>query len=120
METTALEAAIVAIVDARIAQVLGGRTHYSTAARADYPPGRYAADERRSRRQARDRIKAHPAHERCGTGKATEWRVAVDAYHAKSIAPIVQLVPSGRVADDEAIAQAAMNASGLRATRKSA
>lgn len=125
IDATSLEAAIVAIVDARIARVLGGRTHYSDTSRSEYPPrkGGYSDDDRKARRQARDLLKAHPAHERTGRGKATVWRVAVEAYHAptpttaKPVAIVERAALPGLRADADALAQARQEAEAIAPTR---
>jgi hypothetical protein len=82
---------------------------YSTAL-GEWPPGCP------NRRTARDRIRAVPGHERLGDGKASVWRVGGDAYeafYARRALPIAVPIPS----DEDAIAEAAIAASGMRATR---
>lgn len=91
-----LEAAIVAIVDARIARVLGSAPGaiYSTAP-GMWPPGA------RSRRAARDRIRAVPGHGHAERGVWTVDRAAYHAHHGRRPAEL-RLV----AADDELIERA--------------
>ncbi len=74
-----------------------------------WPPGA------RSRRSARDRIRAVPGHEQLGRGKATVWRVAVGAYRAhhgrRPATPVTDCVRT----TDEELAELALT--GTRATR---
>ncbi len=82
---------------------------YSTEPSA-WPPGA------RSRRSARDRIRAVPGHEQIGQGKATVWSVSAEAYqahHARHVAPVTT-----STATDEELAERALATSGLRRTRK--
>ncbi|MBS2015196.1 MAG: hypothetical protein JST00_20070 [Deltaproteobacteria bacterium] len=84
---------------------------YSTATPERFPPGC------RSRRAARDRIRAVPGHERNGTGRATTWTISVEAYRAHHARPFK--APALRVVrhDDDQAAEAALEAAGLRSTR---
>lgn len=88
----------------------GGETCYSTASQEAWPPGC------RSRRMARERIRAVPGHEREGSGPATLWRVRVDAYRTHFARPTETAAPSP-TSTDEAIAVAALEAAGLRSTK---
>jgi len=105
--------ALAAVLAPMVARELAARnapTHYSTATPAEWPPGA------RSKRAARERIRAVSSHEHI----ANVWRVDVEAYrahytHRRARAPIV-----APTMDDEALATAAIEAAGLRATRKTA
>lgn len=113
-----LDSLVRSIVREQIAEVLAIATlglPYSTE-RADlYPPGK------KKRRPARDAIRAVPGHTRTGEGKATVWSVARAAYHAHHtcVARTLRIVPA-QAADDDAIAEAAIAAAGVRPTRRSA
>jgi hypothetical protein len=114
---SSLETNLVALIDERIARAFEQRnapTLYSTERPEMWPP------KCRSRRAARDRIRAVPEHVREGSGPATVWRVNVEAYRAHYMhrrAPIVQLLPTET---DEILAARALAAAGLRSTRRSA
>lgn len=73
----------------------------------------------RTRRTARERIRAVPGHTREGAGRACVWSVSTSAYHKHYAgrAPL-QLVPASPVLDDAALAAAALEAIGTRPTRR--
>ena len=114
-----LDVAIRMIVRAELARVLGSasRDTYSTTPGA-WPPGA------RSRRSARDRIRAVPGCTRIGTGPATVWtvsRAAYAAHHGRCTATLT-VVPTLDVEalDVEALADRAIEAAKLRPTKRSA
>lgn len=84
---------------------------YSTEPSA-WPPGA------RSRRSARDRIRAVPGHAGTGKGKATVWSVSADAYRAHHGRRVERVTQSS--ATDQELADAALAASGLRPTTRKA
>jgi hypothetical protein len=93
-------------------EIAGGEAHYASAPRTAWPPCA------RSRRHARDMIRRVCGHEQLGKGKATQWRVRVDLYHAAMIRPIAAPEPTSPVLSDEEIADHALAALPLRATKK--
>ena len=99
-------------VDDRIARVLGTLTgaFYSTERPELYPPGKT------KRRPARDAIRAVPGAICTGTGKATVWRVAAEAYekHHARRAPVLHVVATS---SDEDIAARSLES--FRCTRAS-
>lgn len=97
--------------EVRAALGQGAAGFYSTVY-GTWPPGC------RSRRMARERIRVVPGHEQTGNGRATVWRVAVDAYraHHGRKAPFCTAVVQNGLSDDE-LAERALVASGLRQTR---
>ncbi len=88
-----------------------GPIEYSTCA-GSWPP------RCRNRRMARERIRAVPGHEQSGKGKATVWRVSVEAYrrHHVTAATALTIVPT--TITDEMIADEAIASSPLRKTRR--
>lgn len=104
-----IESLIRDIVREEVRTALGGEVAaYSTATRAEWPPGC------RTRRTARDRIRAVPGHEREGDSRASIWRVRVAAYR-EHYAKALPVHPTG--VNEEEIAAAALDAAGLRVTR---
>jgi hypothetical protein len=109
-----IRAIVAVMVRAELAAVIGASgLVYSTAPGA-WPSGK------RTRRATRDAIRAVPGHACTGRGKAAVWSVSRDAYHAHHgrKAPL-HLVPT-LIADDAAIAAAALESAGLRSTRRRA
>lgn len=84
----------------------GDRDFYSTD--GEWPPGC------RSRRAARDRIRAVEPHERVGSGRATVFRCARSAYDAHWVRRRTRVVG----VDAEDLAARAIDRAGLRATRR--
>lgn len=82
---------------------------YSTATPAEYPP------RCRTRRAARDRIRQVPGHRREGTGRATVWIVAAEAYRAHCTRRR-EVPPSAPSNDVDGMADRALAA--WRSTRK--
>jgi hypothetical protein len=76
-----------------------------------WPPGC------KSRRAARERIRAVPGHTRVGNGRATIWRVARTAYEAHHARQQVAVTAPSPLPAEEDIAARAIAASGLRPTR---
>lgn len=74
----------------------------------------------RNRRQARDRIRAVTDHEQLGRGRSTHWRVSVAAFRAHHVTPVSALAIVPTLVTDEMIADAAIEAAGLRKTRRAA
>ena len=115
LEST-LRAFVEAAVEAKLASLGIATTMavvYSTERPELYPPGR------RSRRAARDAIRVVPGAEHIGTVYAVS-RAAYEAHHAKHVRPpTVRLLPA-LAADDEAGVGAALEAAGLRSTRRTA
>ena len=107
-----LEAMIATYIRAELAKAIGARGDgsYST------EPGRWPPGSR-SRRAARERIRAVPGHEQIGKGRATVWRVSVEAYRAHHMRPAPAPVAPSVARSDEELADAALAVSGLRPTR---
>ncbi len=106
------ESLIAEIVDRRIAAVLGVTSlTFSTERPALYPPGK------RTRRAARDAIREVPG----ALHEGRVWSCSRDAYRAHHARPASTLrsVPAP-VADDDAIANAALLAAGLRLSKRTA
>jgi len=105
--------ALRALVREEIAIALGANGLVFSTEPCSWPPGV------RSRRGARQRIRAVAGHVRTGAGRATIWSVGVEAYqaHHSRSASAVRIVPEP-VSDDDAIAEAALDAAGLRSTRR--
>jgi hypothetical protein len=106
-----IETHLRALIREELAKLLGAATgaFYSTEP-TSWPPGC------RTRRAARDRIRAVPGHAQIGTGRATVWRVGVEAYrrHHACRAPARAVSPVAR--SDEELAEAAL--AGLRRTKR--
>lgn len=114
LRTASIEDLLRDLVREELARVLGSVAGpiYSTSDVATFPPGK------RTHRAARDSIRVVPGAVRTGVGKATVWSCTVDAYrlhHARAASP-VRVVPAP-VADDDALAEAALSGAGLRKTR---
>jgi hypothetical protein len=89
---------------------------YSSANPASYPPGC------KNRRQARERIRVVPGHERTGNGPATLWSVNAETYrvhHARKPSAPAKLVLVPTTSDESAV-EAALAVSGVRMTKRAA
>jgi hypothetical protein len=98
-----LETHLRALIREELAKLLGTATGavYSTEP-TSWPPGC------RTRRAARDRIRAVPSHAQIGTGRATVWRVSVDAYQRHYARRLLQRVVPVVARSDEELAEAAL------------
>ena len=98
-----LETMIAAYIRKEVAKALGARAGDAyTTEPGHWPPGS------RSRRAARERIRAVPGHEQIGTGRATVWRVGVEAYRAHHQRPVARAVSPSVARSDEELADLAL------------